>query len=373
MEEAAALAEDRFRLIQNLASSFQIPVAASPVSPATLVPPSTLVPTQPMSPPPPAVLHRQLRDALQQHWEDRQQQPAGLPTAPHIDSQPAGLPTASQQPAGSPTAPNVPIVDPEALGGIIENIMAKEFRRHRWELADKEQQQASLEEQQQSGWEEQWSRPGWEEQQQSGSQWSRSVWEEQPQSSSQGWEEQHKWRSSWGWDKQQSWSSGGWGLPEAPLSSRGWDKQQSWSDHLEAQPSTWEPQGSRSAMEPRGYQEGAVVITGGMRSSDSLRLREGTGKPPRFGNRGGKTNPTVQWFCMRAEAQKRGPEALKEFHRLNPKPMKEDPDWLEMRALATRQVEAGEEDALEKFFEKFPRPSKMPRSSSRSSPAPREE
>ena len=29
--------------------------------------------------------------------------------------------------------------------------------------------------------------------------------------------------------------------------------------------------------------------------------------------------------------------------------MKEDPDWLEMRALATRQVEAGEEDALEKF------------------------
>jgi hypothetical protein len=42
-----------------------------------------------------------------------------------------------------------------------------------------------------------------------------------------------------------------------------------------------------------------------------------------------------------------------------------------MRALATRQVEAGEEDALEKFFEKFPRPSKMPRSSSRSSPVPR--
>jgi hypothetical protein len=53
--------------------------------------------------------------------------------------------------------------------------------------------------------------------------------------------------------------------------------------------------------------------------------------------------------------------------------MKEDPEWLEMRALATstRQVEAGEEDALEKFFEKFPRPSKMPRSSSRSSPVPR--
>ena len=41
--------------------------------------------------------------------------------------------------------------------------------------------------------------------------------------------------------------------------------------------------------------------------------------------------------------------------------MKEDPDWLEMRALATRQVEAGEEDALEKFFEKNPRPWKKPK------------
>ncbi len=126
-------------------------------------------------------------------------------------------------------------------------------------------------------------------------------------------------------------------------------------------------------MEPRGYQEGAVVITGGMRSSEALRLREGTGKPPRFGNRGGKTNPTVQWFGKKADAKNKGPEALKEFYRLNPKPIKEDPDWLELQALATRQVEAGEEDALEKFFEKFPRLSKMPRSSSRSSPAPREE
>ena len=187
--------------------------------------------------------------------------------------------------------------------------MKKEMRRHRWELADKEQQQATLEEHQPSGWEEQWSRPGWEEQQQSGSQWSRSVCEEQQQSSSQGWEEQHKWRSSWGWDKQQSWSSGGWGLPEAPLSSWGGDKQQSWSDHPEA------------AMEPRGYQEGAVLITGSMRSSEALRLREGTGKPPRFGNRGGKTNPNVQWFGKKAEAIRRGPAALKEFHRLNPKPM----------------------------------------------------
>jgi len=81
----------------------------------------------------------------------------------------------------------------------------------------------------------------------------------------------------------------------------------------------------------------------------------------------------VQWFGKKADATNKGPEALKEFYRLNPKPIKEDPDWLELQALATRQVEAGEEDALEKFFEKFPRPSKMPRSFSRSSPAPREE
>ena len=114
-------------------------------------------------------------------------------------------------------------------------------------------------------------------------------------------------------------------------------------------------------MEPRGYQEGAVVITGGMRSREAFRLREETGKPPRFGTRGGKTNPNVPWFSMRAAAEKKGPQALKEFHRLNPKPMKEDPDWLEMRALATRQVEAGEEDALEKFFEKNPRPWKKPK------------
>jgi hypothetical protein len=39
MEEAAALAEDRFRLIQNLALSFQIPVAATPVSPASVASP----------------------------------------------------------------------------------------------------------------------------------------------------------------------------------------------------------------------------------------------------------------------------------------------------------------------------------------------
>jgi hypothetical protein len=47
------------------------------------------------------------------------------------------------------------------------------------------------------------------------------------------------------------------------------------------------------------------------------------------------------------------------------KPAKKDKirHWLEMRALATRQVDAGKKDALEKFFEKFPRPSKMPRSS----------
>ena len=102
-------------------------------------------------------------------------------------------------------------------------------------------------------------------------------------------------------------------------------------------------------MEPRGYQEGAVVITGGMRSGEALRSREGTGKPPRYGNRGGKTNPTVQWFGKKADATNKGPEALEKFYRLNPKPIKEDPDWLEAQALATRQVEAGEEDALEKF------------------------
>jgi hypothetical protein len=114
-------------------------------------------------------------------------------------------------------------------------------------------------------------------------------------------------------------------------------------------------------MEPRGYQEGAVVITGGMRSGDALRLRKGTGKLPRYGNRGGKTNPNVQWFGKKADATNKGPEALKEFYRLNPKPIKEDPDYLEAQALATRQVEAGEEDALEKFFEKNPRPWKKPK------------
>ena len=274
MEEAAASAADSFRLIQNLASTFQIPGAASPVLPATPEPRSTQVPTQPTMSPPPELLHRQITHALARQLEYRQQQPAGLPTAPHIHSQPAGLPTASQQPAGSPTAPNVPIVAELAeIYGNIESIMKKELQRHRWEMADKEQQQATLEEHQQSGWEEQWSRPGWEEQQQSGSQWSRSVWEEQQQSSSQGWEEQHKWRSSWGWDKQQSWSSRGWGLPEAPVSSWGGDKQQSWSDHPEAQSSTWEPQGSRTAMESRGYQAGAGVIIRGQPSSETLRLR----------------------------------------------------------------------------------------------------